>query len=60
MPLIEYRGHTPVVSVPTFGLINVRAGEPIDVPTRVAEALTAGGTGPWVLSGDVDDETPEG
>lgn len=57
MPLIEYRGHTPVVSVPAFRLVDVKAGESIDVPEHVAQDLTLGGTSAvWVRV----DETPEG
>lgn len=61
MPLIEYRGHTPVVSVPTFQLADVERGVPTEVPADVAEALVGDGTGPWVLVGgdQGDDETPE-
>lgn len=57
MPLIEYCGHTPVVSVPTYNLAEVVAGVPVDVPEHVAQDLTLGGTSAtWVLV----DETPEG
>ena len=51
MPLIEYRGYTPVVSVPTYQLADVQWGEPIDVSEEIAENLTQGGTSStWVYS----------
>ena len=51
MPLIEYVGFTPVVSVPTYQLSDVHAGVPIDVSEEIATDLTEGGTSSsWVVS----------
>lgn len=44
MPLIVYRGHTPVVSVPTHQLDDVERDVPVEVPDHVAADLTLGGT----------------
>lgn len=50
MPLIEYRGHTPVVSVPAFQLAEVEHGVPVEVPQNVADDLTlAGASTVWVV-----------
>lgn len=71
MPLIEYGGHTPVVSVPEYQLRDVEYGVPVEVPERVAAVLTLGGVSPtwrrltddeaeaW-FAAQADDETPEG
>lgn len=50
MPWIEYRGHTPEVSVPTHNLAAVERGVPVEVPQHVADDLTLAGASPtWVL-----------
>ena len=45
---IEYRGSYDRVDVPTFGIRDLAADTPVDVPDDVAADLTIGGTsGTW-------------
>lgn len=43
MPFIKYMGHTPVVSVPTYGIQDVDRNVQIEVAQGIFDDLTAGG-----------------
>lgn len=48
---IVYLGYTPLVCVPTWGLMQVRRGVPVEVPEAVAADLTLGGQSAYWQSG---------